>query len=94
MAHSNEVKFVFNIIQFISMPLVRALHACIFRSPLVKKKIARKYPERLGFPYTGKKIETYEKRKLRPTQNHNVLYAISNKGYLNRWRDKKDELQL
>ena len=59
-----------------------------------EKKIARKYPERLGFPYTGKKIETYEKSKLRPTQNHNVLYAISNKGYLNRWRDKKDELQL
>ena len=32
-----------------------------------EKRIAMKHPERLGYLYTDKNIETYDKTKLRPT---------------------------
>ena len=56
------------------MPLVRVplVSTCAYFAPLVKKKFARKHPERLGFLYTDNNIETYEKRNLDP-----VIYVIS-----------------
>ena len=53
--------FISNNTQFMSMPLIRAPHLRILRSPLVKKKFAKKYPERLGSLYTDEKIEIYGK---------------------------------
>ena len=75
-ALSNEVMFVSNNTQFMSMPLVRAPHVGILRSPLwkkEKKKFARRHAERLGFLYT-----VIRNTKLRTTQKHDVIYVISN----------------
>ena len=67
--------FVSNNTQFMSMPLVRAPHVGILRSPLwkkEKKKFARRHAERLGFLYT-----VIRNTKLRTTQKHDVIYVIS-----------------
>ena len=33
------------------------------------------------------------KTEIRTTQKRDVIYIISNEEYLNRWRDKEDQLQ-
>ena len=34
------------------------------------------------------------KTEIRTTQKRDVIYIISNEEYLNRWRDKEDQLQM
>ena len=34
------------------------------------------------------------KTEIRTTQKRDVIYIISKEEYLNRWRDKEDELQM
>ena len=34
------------------------------------------------------------KTEIRTSQKHDVIYIISNEEYLNRWRDKEDQLQM
>ena len=49
---------------------------------------------KVGFPLYWYDNWNIRKTKLRPIQKHDVIYVISNEGYLNCWRDQEDQLQM